>query len=93
MITWGQLYQISVYKDSFTYFSNALATDENIQETLNAEITMRNNQDFASRSRIREWVLYYLTHFVEQITPKLKCLKWQIFISSQFLRTGNMWDA
>lgn len=41
MITWGQLYQISVYKDSFTYFSNALATDENIQETLNAEITMR----------------------------------------------------
>ena len=44
MITWGQHYQISAYTDSFTYFSNAFVTDEDIQETLNAEITMRKKQ-------------------------------------------------
>lgn len=48
MITWGQHYQISAYTDSFTYFSNAFVTDEDIQETLNAEITMRKKQVFTS---------------------------------------------
>lgn len=43
MITCDQCHQISVYKDSFTYFSNALMIDEGIQKTLNAEITMREN--------------------------------------------------
>lgn len=33
MITWGQHHQISVYKDSFTYFSNALVIDEGIKKT------------------------------------------------------------
>lgn len=58
MITWGQHYQISACTDSFTYFSNALVTDEDIQETLNAEITMRKNQVFTSHSSIQEWGLY-----------------------------------
>ena len=58
MITWGQHYQISAYKDSFTYFSNAVVTDEGTQETLNAAITMRKNQAFTRHSPIREWVLY-----------------------------------
>lgn len=58
MITWGQHYQISAYKDSFTYFSNALVTDEGTQESLNSEITMRKNQAFTRHRPVREWVLY-----------------------------------
>lgn len=43
MITWGQCHQISVYKVSFTYISNAFMIDKSIQKTLNAEITVREN--------------------------------------------------